>query len=362
MKLIEKIIQLFIGSLFIFSGVVKVNDPVGTAIKLEEYFAVFSKDIAEFFQIFVPYSLPLAIILVTLEIVLGVALLINFRKKDTIKALFVLIIFFTFLTFYSAYFNKVTDCGCFGDAIPLNPWQSFTKDMILLVLILVLMFRMKNFDNKFNLFSGGITGISAVLSLIIAFIAIEHLPFKDFRVYKVGASIPELMSAKAPCNYIYFLEKDGKMEQFSEYPSDPDYVYKDMKIANEEECTPKVTDYNLSDAEGNDQTAYSLEGKKFIIIVHKIEKTNAESFEKITAITEALEKQGVTPMIFSSDAAIDDLRHEVQLAAPYYFADATVLKTMIRSNPGLIYMEDGVIQNKWHYNDTPENVEQVLGR
>ncbi len=360
MKLLEKIIQLFIGGLFIFSGVVKVNDPVGTAIKLEEYFAVFSEDIAEFFNVFVPYALPLAVVLVTLEIVLGVALLVGFRKKDTIKALFGLIVFFTFLTFYSAYFNKVTDCGCFGDAIPLNPWQSFTKDVILFVLILVLMFRMKLYKNSNSVIAGGVTGLSVVLSLIVAFVAIEHLPFKDFRVYKKGASIPELMEAKVSCNYIYVMEKNGQLEEFSEYPTDPSYTYKDMKITNEKECTPKVTDYNLTDADGNDQTAYSLEGKKFIIVVHKVEKADAESFKKINGLVEKLENQGIEPMIFSSDASIDDLRHEVQLAAPYYFADATVLKTIIRSNPGLLYLENGVVKNKWHYNDTPESIDALM--
>ncbi len=359
MQFIERLIQYFIGGLFIFSGAVKVNDPVGTAIKLEEYFAVFSEDIAEVFQVLVPFSLPLAVFLVTLEIVLGVALLVNFRKKDTIKALLALIVFFTFLTFYSAYFNKVTDCGCFGDAIPLTPWQSFTKDVVLLVLILVLVFRMRTYKNTISSFSGGVTGASAILSLVVAFWAIEHLPFKDFRVYKVGANIPQLMEAQVPCQYIYFLEKDGKIEKFTEYPSDPAYTYKDMKIANQAECTPKITDYALTDAEGNNQTEASLQGKRLLVVVHKAEKANRESFETIVPLVDALEKAGIQPMILSSDATIDDLRHEVQLAAPYFFADATVLKTMIRSNPGFLYLEDGVVKNKWHYNDAPQTVAEV---
>ena len=131
MKSLYKIIAFLVGSLFIFSGLVKIDDPMGTQIKLGEYFEVFSSDFGHFFEWFIPFSMPIGFILIVLEIVLGVALIIHYRMKLTSWALVVIITFFTFLTFYSAYFNKVTDCGCFGDAIPLTPWQSFTKDVIL---------------------------------------------------------------------------------------------------------------------------------------------------------------------------------------------------------------------------------------
>ena len=125
MKVANKIIRGFVGSLFIFSGLVKLNDPMGTAIKLEEYFEVFASDISSVFHYLVPYSLSIGLFVVILEVLLGVAVLINYRMELTAWIILVLIVFFTFLTFYSAAFNKVTDCGCFGDAIPLNPWQSF---------------------------------------------------------------------------------------------------------------------------------------------------------------------------------------------------------------------------------------------
>ena len=137
MSWVQTIARVVIGGLFIFSGLIKVNDPVGTAIKLEEYFNVFSTDFASFFAVFEPYALFFSVFLVVLEVVLGVAVLINYRMSVTIWVLLLIILFFSFLTFYSAYFNKVTDCGCFGDAIKLTPWQSFSKDMILLVLILI---------------------------------------------------------------------------------------------------------------------------------------------------------------------------------------------------------------------------------
>ena len=118
----------------IISGLIKLNDPVGFSFKLEEYFSQGVLDL----PVFEPYALAISIIVVIVEVLLGIALLIGFKPKLTVWSLLLMIVFFTFLTFYSAYFNKVTDCGCFGDAVKLTPWESFTKDIILLVLIVIL--------------------------------------------------------------------------------------------------------------------------------------------------------------------------------------------------------------------------------
>src|SRR5699024_4835047 len=132
MKLLVNSARIVVGLLFMFSGFVKMVDPIGFSYKLQEYFGpgVFN------LEFLVPYTLIIAIILVIFELLLGVVLLLGYARKFTKWALLLLIIFFTFLTFYSAYFNKVTDCGCFGDAIPLTPWQSFGKDVVLLLLIM----------------------------------------------------------------------------------------------------------------------------------------------------------------------------------------------------------------------------------
>ena len=126
--------RIFVGILFIISGLIKLNDPVGFSYKLAEYFSepVFN------LPIFVPFALAIALFLVILEVVLGVMLLIGYKTKFTVWSLLILIVLFTFLTFYSAYFNVVKDCGCFGDALKLTPWESFTKDVVLLVFILIL--------------------------------------------------------------------------------------------------------------------------------------------------------------------------------------------------------------------------------
>ena len=264
MKLLTSISRYLVGGLFIFSGLIKINDPVGTQIKLEEYFTVFSVDIAPFFDALKPAALFLSVLLSTLEIVLGLAVLLRYKPQLVTKLLLAMILFFTFLTFYSAYFNKVTDCGCFGDAIKLTPWESFTKDIILLVLILVLFLNRKKeeltsgFKTKSIVLAG-----TLVFCLVISFLAIAHLPFIDFRAYKDS--------------------------------------YLDLN--------------SLISALGNQVEAIA-----------------------VTA---------------SSGDQFEELRHSVQLAVPYVYSDATLLKTMVRSNPGLVLVENGTILKKWHYNDIP---------
>ena len=125
-------IRVFLGSVFLFSGLVKLNDPLGTAIKLEEYFSVFSSDISGIFAVFIPFSLGISFVVILLELGIGLGLVMGHRLFYMAWTSAALVLFFGWLTFYSAYFDKVTDCGCFGDAIKLTPWQSFIKDMVLL--------------------------------------------------------------------------------------------------------------------------------------------------------------------------------------------------------------------------------------
>src|SRR5690606_29992944 len=159
----------------------KLNDPVGTAIKLEEYFDVFSYDLASFFSHFKEFALYLAVILVVLEVILGLMLILGLKLRLTVILLSLMILFFTFLTFYSAYFNKVTDCGCFGDAIPLTPWQSFYKDIFLLLLIAFLFIFRADLPENSAPWVTWIVLFSLIGSLGLAYIAIENLPFIDFR-------------------------------------------------------------------------------------------------------------------------------------------------------------------------------------
>ena len=362
MKWVRTLARILVGGLFIFSGLIKVNDPVGTSIKREEYFTVFSSDIASFFSIFEPWALELSVFLVVLEVVLGVAVLINYRMPVTIWILLLLILFFSFLTFYSAYFNKVTDCGCFGDAIKLTPWESFFKDVILLILIMLIF----PFRTRFtplippkvaDIIVVGVT----VVNLILAVYAINHLPFIDFRAYKPGANIPASMEPSEPLRHMYIMEKDGEQFEFESYPSDTTYKYVDIKLLNPE-AQPTITDYSLWNTEGDDVTEKSLQGNQLLIVIHYVEKADIASMVEINKLIEGVDSNvNVMVLTASDESSFEAFRHEVQLGAPYYFADATVLKTMVRSNPGLLLLRDGRVIEKWHFNDIPSvaKVEQL---
>lgn len=354
MKWINLPARIIVGALFIFSGLIKLNDPVGTAIKLEEYFEVFSSDISPFFHVFVPYALILAVLLSVLEVVLGVAVLLKYKMKVTTWILLLLIVFFTFLTFYSAYFNKVTDCGCFGDAIKLTPWESFIKDIILLVLIGVLFINRHRFEPSLKRRTSDIiVGSSLLASLAIAVYAIAYLPFIDFRAYKVGANIAEQMMPSAELEYKYIMEKNGETFELEKYPTDPAYTYKEMVLLNPE-VQPKITDYNIWNDKG-DYTEESLTGNKLFIIMYDVEKADTEHLSEIKALSKELGESVQTIVLTSSGGPIyDRFRHEHQLAIPYYFGDATVLKTIVRSNPGLVLLQDGTVKGKWHNNAVPE--------
>lgn len=322
MKILDNVARYLVGGLFIFSGLIKINDPVGTQIKLEEYFTVFAADGLTFFNSLKPLALTFSIVLSTAEIVLGLALLLQYRKKLTTILLLAQIVFFTFLTFYSAYFNKVTDCGCFGDAIKLTPWESFTKDVILLVLIVILFINRKVGEAKEGLRTRTIAlGGTLAACLVVAFIAIAHLPFIDFRAYKVGTHIPSEM-----------LPPDD----------DPTEV-------------PKITNFVVWSDQA-DETNNVLTGRKLLIVVHEAEKTNLDAYPLIVNQLSLLEGNvEVVAVTASSREQFEALRHEVQLATPYYYSDKTLLKTMVRSNPGYVLLENGQVMDKWHYNDLPDS-------
>ena len=328
MKNILVVSRYLVGGLFIFSGLIKVNDPVGTQVKLEEYFTIFSYDIAPFFSSLIPLSLFLSFFLSIAEVVLGLALLVRYRSKWIVTSLLLLIVFFTFLTFYSAYFNKVTDCGCFGDVIKLTPWQSFLKDVILLVLILLLFFNRKHLVYRGNdRFKAFLLSGTVVTCLVVALLAVAHLPLFDFRAYKVGTHIPTDMLP----------------------PADDPYQI------------PKIQSFAIWGDEA-DVTEEVLQGRKLLVIIHDTETTDLDAYGELTALVNEVESSiNTLAVTASSGAEFELLRHEVQLAAPYYYADKTVLKTMIRSNPGLMLLRDGEVLGKWHHNDTP-SAEDILDK
>jgi uncharacterized membrane protein YphA (DoxX/SURF4 family) len=355
--IINNSIRIFTGILFIFSGLVKLNDPVGTQIKMEEYFEVFAGDFGSFFLSLIPYALEFGMVMLILEVVLGIALLINYKVSLAIKALLVMIVYFTFLTFYSAYFNKVTDCGCFGDAIPLTPWQSFYKDIILTVFIIYLYINRNSFKPLFGLKAGNmVIASSTVICLIIGVYAVQHLPYIDFRYYRIGDNINENMQPEEQPVFEYTFVKNGETIKSQKYLLESDgYVLEGYEIVNADKTTPKITDYNVWNPDVGDYTAYTFEGIKLLVIIVDVEKAKTKKMNDISKLLEETNGKIEAIALTSSDPSIfEPFRHEHQLSIPYFFSDATVLKAMIRSNPGTMLLKDGTVMGKWHYNDTPD--------
>ena len=376
MRVFYTLSRYLVGLILIFSGAIKINDPVGTQIKLEEYFSLFSTDFTSIFEILIPYALMISVFLCCLEIVIGVALIINYKMRLISKILLGLIVFFTFLTFYSAYFNKVTDCGCFGDAIKLTPWQSFYKDLILLSFSLIIyflhsklryqdgFFKIKIFED--NVFKNGVIIFISVISLIISYTAINFLPFIDFRPYKVGNYIPDLMQPSEELKYSYIMEKNGRNYEFDNYPNDESFTFKEIKLLNPE-AEPKISDYSLWNEDG-DFTNESFLGNKLFIVIHDVNKLGIDR-RKINEFIIKLKKLKsdinfwVEPIVLtSSDSkSLSSFLDKNKISIKSIYGDATVLKTMIRSNPGFLLMRNGTVRGKWHFNKFPDPTEILSG-
>lgn len=360
MKLLANLSRILVGIEFIFSGFVKVVDPYGTGLKLQEYFEVFGGDLpmfASFFNGLAHNALGLSLVFCCLELVLGVALLFSFRMKLTSWMVLGLMVFFTFLTFYSAYFNKVTDCGCFGDFLKLKPWDSFTKDIISMVFILVIFFHRKKFGK--SEFGTPMVLIATIISTGIGVFAIRYLPILDFLPYATGKSIPKQMERpdiKPDLKYVFLDKKENKEIDSKEYLVDTNrYKYVSSVVLNEDLLKAKITDYSIADSSGNDYTQQTFEGKVFFIVLKKKEGLENLDFGPINKLANKLARKKIKPMIITSIPTEEylGLKKEKGISFDYYTCDEKVLKTMARNNPVFVLLNDGVVVKKWSYNNIP---------
>lgn len=415
MKTILHLARLIVGNLFIFSGLVKLNDPLGFSYKLEEYFIEFGMDWGWIHEILVPMAAGLCIF----EIILGVAVLVGYKMRPVSWLLLLMILFFTVLTFASAVFEIVRSCGCFGDAIPLTPWESFVKDLVLLVLILLLFFNRsriapfpdRNFDviyfiisaiamvllsvqlqwflpfyftigvlaiNLVFRFSGNTqwgapaaSWVSAILSLVIGLWAIAYLPFKDFRPYAEGKNLPEQMTlpedAIAPVyeNLLTYKNKQSgelremNMEEYSASKIWEDENWEWVSTENtliEEGDVPAITDFAIVDHEGTEMTdIFMSEERLMLVIAYDLSSANHESWKEIRELALKGAEKGILTIGLSaaSREEKDALVAEYDLPLEFYVTDGTVLKTIVRSNPGIVYLEKGTVKGKWHHNQLP---------
>ena len=334
--------------------------------------------LVDFFQSMRPYALALAIFLCVLEIVLGIALLIGWSPRLIVTLLIVLILFFTFLTGYSAYFNKVTDCGCFGDAIKLTPWESFYKDVILCISIFFITAGITYIKPVFSKpFAVKLLTISIVFSVSFALYCWHYLPVKNFLKFKKGNDIKELVVVPddAPSDVyenIFVYAKDGVDEEFSLAEmsgrdlKDEGYEFVDRrdKLISEG-YEPEIHDFKIMDETRNndyvDDFFANDTAHKILIVINEVEKVNTEAMSELKDIIKACKKEGIDiyPLTASNSETVDAFRHEYQLDIPFYYGDKTNLKSIIRSNPGLVLFDGNVVQKNWPSTRLP-SVKQFL--
>ena len=358
MKIVVALSRIFVGVLFIISGLIKLNDPLGFSYKLQEYF---SADVLNI-PFLEPYALMISVLVVVFEVVLGVFLLIGYKPKFTVWSLLGMIVFFTFLTFYSAYFDKVKDCGCFGDALKLTPWESFTKDIILLFFILILFFGLKHIKPVFGKLSTTILALlSFIFSLWFGSHVLEHLPSKDFRAYKIGNNIAEGMiipedAPKAIQEFTWVFNVNGeetKIVTDGSYPSvDGDYVSVESKIIKEG-YTPPVVDFSI-ETEDEDFTEHFLNEENLIVIVsYNLDKIEKNGAVRLKGITDEAIKKGykVIGLTASGEETKQKVNEAYNLNFDWYLCDEKALKTVVRSNPGILELDAGTVKQKLHWND-----------
>jgi peroxiredoxin len=276
-----------------------------------------------------------------------------------------MIVFFTFLTFYSAYFNKVTDCGCFGDAVKLTPWQSFTKDIVLLGLILILFFGRKHITSPFSTRAQLVLVLVALLACgLYAKYVLDHLPQIDFRPYKIGANIEEGMSVpedapKAVFDYAWKFNVNGKetvVVTQGDYPA-VEGTFVDVETTEVQKgYEPPIHDFTIERDGENLATSFLQEDKLVMVVAYDLAKSDHGAFAEIKKVTDNALAKGYTVIGMSASGPEwkERIKSTYQLDFDFYFTDETALKTIVRSNPAVLVLRKGTIVQKVHYNDLEE--------
>ena len=362
-KILAEFCRVLLGVTFVFSGIVKAIDPIGGAIKIEEYLTAFGLNYFLWTDNLLSFSQS------SIEFTLGICLLLGVYRKLTTIGVLLFMCFFTPLTLYLAIFNPVSDCGCFGDAIILSNWETFFKNLFLLVASIFTYIYHKHLASFYS-YKAYWFVVLFVFFFCMAFCYqnFSHLPIKEFLPYKVGLSIPKLMEIPddAPQEeYLFIYEKDGVKKEFvlEEAPYDDDsWSYVDKKIIKEG-FIPVVSSFELYNRNENNIADVILSQPRltFLLIINKIKEANEVHIDKINNIYDyAVESETKFPfygVTASSEEDIEEWKKDTGADYPFLTADDILLKTMIRSNPGVIIIKNGTILAKWHHNDIPDEDE-----
>lgn len=366
-KIIVEVSRVLLGITFSFSGFVKAADPMGSAIKIGEYFTAFKMSVPE------SVCMTLSILLCIFEFMIGATALMGIFRKLCSRVTLAVMIFMTILTFYLAIANPVADCGCFGDAIKLTNWETFGKNIVLLAASVIFI---KNFRSVGRLFSFN----SAWLPAMIAFAGITiftisnilYLPAIDFRPFKVGKRLEAIVSIpedEEPDKYEYlFTYRKGEEVRDFDMNNLPDstwtFVDRKEKLVKKG-YTPPVPDFAVFDQNGEDLTPEIIEEAKngrnnnhkgiILMIAPKLEKADDGKADVFGEIYDYSKKQGIPfyALSGSSEKAVKEWKDNTGADYPIYISDATILKTIARSNPSIMFVKDGIITGKYSFRGLP---------
>jgi uncharacterized membrane protein YphA (DoxX/SURF4 family) len=372
MKAFLWILRIVVGGLFIFSGLVKANDPYGLSYKMDEFFEVWN------WHGFRSYSLVLSVLMIGFEIIAGVALLLGFAQRFFAPLLLALITFFTFLTAYVLFSGKIKECGCFGDCIKISNWETFWKDVALLVMAIVLYaFRNRIKPLLRPSFGTALLILTVFFSFGVQVWAIEHLPYYDCLPYKRGVNLyqgTQLPPGSTPDVYETMLvyEKDGVKKEFTQdnFPwEDSTWVFVDSKSKLVKEGTglPAIKDFGLYDTEGADHTQEVLQtpGYTFLWFIRDTRMARSDNLDKVRKLATEARAAGIPVYALSSanreEAAAYRQAKNLEVF-DWLTVDATASKTAMRSNPGLMLLKDGVVLQKWSYRDYPQGLKLESGK
>jgi hypothetical protein len=358
MKLIRLISRVIAGLVFTFSGLVKAIDPLGSAYKFSDYFQAFHLDFLKLL------SLPLAILLCTAEFIGGISVLSGFRQKTGITGIFLLIILFTPVTFILALTNPVSDCGCFGDAVHLTNWQTFGKNIILLVFILVLFTGRKSLVQIFKPVTEWlILLLAAILFVAFTLLNLRYLPVIDFLPYRTGTHLKEKMKVPegaAADQYVttFIYEKNGSRKEFTikNYPAD-DSLWKFIEqksLLVKKGNIPSIHDFSIVNTDNEDITDRILNyhGYTVLMISKKLREADTGNLAKGFELGTYCNTTDINFFILTASG--NDIIKSYENGLRFCHTDETTLKTMIRSNPGYILIKDGTIIGKWSWANLPK--------
>ena len=348
---------------FVFSGFVKAIDPLGTQYKIQDYLVALGW--SEIFPDFLPFLM--AVLLGVVEFCLGVYLFFGIRRIIAPRALVLIMSFMTPLTLWLAIDEPISDCGCFGDAIVLSNWQTFWKNVLLLLAsITVLKWRKRIFPLVTTRLDWSIGLYGFLFVLGVTCYCYYKLPIFDFRPYYIGADIRkgmEIPEGKQPTVYEtrFIMQKDGEVKEFGldEYP-DSTWTFVDTRlVVKEKGYEPPIHDFSIIRQEdGEDITDIVLDDENymFLLVAHQMELADDSSIDLINELYDYSLKYGYSFYCLTSSSDEDILRWQNSTGAEYPFClmDNTTLRTMIRSNPGVILLQKGKVLNKWGVNEIPD--------